>query len=135
VNAEKPKPGAPANAGDSPESLEDSRSHTATGTGRVKFDDRGNAIWEWAITTGAYGQEVSTERMKKLQHPSLAIIDEGAQKDEAAPNYDPYDSTKRGKAPAPAPRKKVDLRRLGEFLKMKKQAEKNKAAGDEDDDK
>jgi hypothetical protein len=131
VNAENPKSAPPPDAGDSKESL-DHRSHSETGTGRVKFDDRGNAVWEWAITTGAYGQEVSTERMKKLQHPSLAIIDE-APKDDAVPNYDPYDSTKRAKAPAPAPKKKVDLRRLGEFLKMKKQAEKNKAGGEDDE--
>ena len=43
--------------------------------------------------------------------------------------YDPYDSGKLGKRP-PAPAKK-DLRRLSEFLKLKKQAANN----DDDDDK
>jgi len=38
--------------------------------------------------------------------------------------YDPYDSGKLGKAPAP-PRKK-DLRKLSEWLKLKKQADDNK---------
>ena len=38
--------------------------------------------------------------------------------------YDPYDSGKLGKKPEP-PRKK-DLRRLGEFLRLKKQAANNK---------
>ncbi len=38
--------------------------------------------------------------------------------------YNPYDSGKLGKTPAP-PRKK-DLRRLSEFLKLKKQADGNK---------
>jgi hypothetical protein len=32
----------------------------AAGTGRVKFDERGNAIWEWQVTTGAFSPEVST---------------------------------------------------------------------------
>ena len=40
--------------------------------------------------------------------------------------YDPYDSGKLGKPPAP---RKKDLRKLSEFLKLKKQA-----AGNKDDD-
>jgi len=32
---------------------------TTNTSGRVKFDDRGNAVWEWAVTTGAFRAEVS----------------------------------------------------------------------------
>ena len=42
--------------------------------------------------------------------------------------YDPYDSGKLGKKPGPPGKK--DLRKLGEWLKLKKQAEGNK---DEDE--
>jgi hypothetical protein len=102
------------------------------GTGRVKFDDRGNAVWEWSVSTGAFGREVSTERLQRLEHPALSIADDGPTPgDVVRPNplgtkkgYDPYDSGKLGKRPE-APRKK-DLRRLGEFLKLKKQAASNK---------
>jgi hypothetical protein len=102
------------------------------GTGRVKFDDRGNAIWEWSIATGAFGREVSTERMQRLEHPALSIADDAPTPLETVranplgtkKGYDPYDSGKLGKKPEP-PRKK-DLRRLGEFLKLKKQAANNK---------
>ena len=45
-------------------------------TGRVKFDERGNAVWEWQISTGAFGREVSTARLKKLQNPTLSIADD-----------------------------------------------------------
>ena len=99
-------------------------------TGRVKFDDRGNAIWEWQIATGAFGLEVSTQRLQKLEHPALSIADEGTQPNAVRPNplgskkgYDPYDSGKLGKTAKP---QKTDLRKLGEWLKLKKQAEKNK---------
>ena len=103
----------------------------AKGTGRVKFDDRGNAIWEWSVATGAFGHEVTTERLHKLEHPSLSLADDAsATSDTVRPNplgtkkgYDPYDSGKLGKPPA-APRKK-DLKRLSEWLKLKKQAANN----------
>jgi hypothetical protein len=103
-------------------------------TGRVKFDDRGNAIWEWALATGAFGREVSTARLKTLEHPALSIADDAPTPLEplhANPlgtkkGYNPYDSGKLGKPPAP---RKTDLRRLSEFIKLKKQA-----AGNKDDD-
>src|SRR5579863_9188290 len=101
-------------------------------TGRVKFDDRGNAVWEWSTATGAYGREVSTQRLRSLEHPALSIADDApTPMDTVRPNplgtkkgYDPYDSGKLGKTAA-APRKK-DLRRLSEFFKLKKQAAGNK---------
>lgn len=104
----------------------------ARGTGRVKFDDRGNAIWEWSVATGSFGREVSTARMQKLEHPALSLADDSPTPLETVranplgtkKGYDPYDSGKLGKKPEP-PRKK-DLRRLGEFLKLKKQAANNK---------
>ena len=101
-------------------------------TGRVQFDERGTAVWEWSVATGAFGREVTTERLKKLEHPALSLADD-------APNpyktvrsnplgtkkgYDPYDSGKLGKRPEPP--KKKDLRRLSEVLKLKKQAAGNK---------
>jgi hypothetical protein len=100
-------------------------------TGRVKFDDRGNAIWEWSIATGAFGREVSTERLQKLEHPALSLADDAPTPHDAVranplgtkKGYDPYDSGKLAKAAAP---RKKDLRRLSEFLKLKKQAAGNK---------
>jgi hypothetical protein len=100
-------------------------------TGRVKFDERGNAVWEWQVTTGAFGVEVSTQRLQKLEHPALSIADDAPTPFETVRSnplgtkkgYDPYDSGRLGKKPPPA---KKDLRKLSEWLKLKQQAESNK---------
>jgi hypothetical protein len=107
-------------------------------SGRVQFDDRGNAIWEWAVSTGAFGREVSTERMKKLENPGLSLADDAPTPfDKVKPNpqgvvkgYNPYDSGKLGRT-GPAPPKKKDLRKLSDWLQLKKQAENR---GPEDDE-
>jgi hypothetical protein len=101
-------------------------------TGRVKFDDRGNAIWEWSIATGAFGREISEERLHRLEHPALSLADDAPTPLETVranplgtkKGYNPYDSGKLGKPPAPP--RKTDLRRLSEFIKLKKQAAGNK---------
>lgn len=132
MNNDKPKPTSnPAPSGPGEPS-----SKTAAGgdksSGRVKFDDRGNAVWEWQLGTGTFGTEVSTQTLEKLEHPALSIADEGPSPFETVranplgtkKGYDPYDSGRLGKKPG-APQKK-DLRRLSEWLKLKKQHEGNK---------
>jgi hypothetical protein len=131
VSANHPKPSVKPgdDAAGSPSAPEQKTGDNTTG--RVKFDERGNAVWEWSVATGAFGREVSTERLQKLEHPALSIADDAPTPfDTVRPNplgtkkgYDPYDSGKLGKAQAPA---KKDLRKLSEFLKLKKQAAGNK---------
>ena len=107
-------------------------------TGRVKFDERGNAVWEWQVATGAFGREVTTQRLQKLEHPALSIADDAPTPFETVranplgtkKGYDPYDSGKLG-GKKPEPQKK-DLRKLSEWLKLKKQAEANKTDDPED---
>jgi hypothetical protein len=132
VSTEKPK--SSTNAG--PKGPADDTAKSARvdkPTGRVKFDERGNAVWEWQVATGAFGREVSTQRLQKLEHPALSLADDSPTPFETArPNplgkkkgYDPYDSGKLGGKKPDVPQKK-DLRRLSEWLKLKKQAESNK---------
>ena len=131
MSANHPKPSVkPGADGAGSPSAPDEKTGDNT-TGRGKFDERGNAVWEWSVSTGAFGREVSTERLQKLEHPALSIADDAPTPfDTVRPNplgtkkgYDPYDSGKLGKAQAPA---KKDLRKLSEFLKLKKQAAGNK---------
>ena len=100
-------------------------------TGRVQFDDRGNAIWEWSVATGAFGREVSTERLQKLEIPGLSLAEDAPTPsfNKVKPNpqgvvkgYNPYDSGRLGKAEPP---RKKDLKKLSEWLELKKQASKN----------
>jgi hypothetical protein len=107
---------------------------TRNNSGRVKFDDRGNAVWEWAVATGSFATDISTSRLKKLENHTLSLADDAPApaSDIVKPNpkgvvqgYSPYDSGLLAKT-ARAPAKKKDLRRLGEFIKLREQATRNK---------
>jgi hypothetical protein len=107
-------------------------------SGRVKHDDRGNAIWEWAVSTGIFGAEGaegSTQRLKKLDNPTLCLAEDappptGAVKKNplgTVKGYSPYDSGVLDKKEAP---RKKDLRKLGEWLRLKKLADSNKSGAE-----
>ena len=107
---------------------------TRNNSGRVKFDDRGNAVWEWAVTTGSFATDVSTARLKKLENHTLSLADDAPPPANnivkpnpkgAVQGYSPYDSGLLARTDR-QPAKKKDLRRLGEFLKLREQATRNK---------
>jgi hypothetical protein len=115
---------------------------TQNNTGRVKFDERGNAVWEWAVTTGSFGSNVTTERLQKLDS-QLSLADEAppARNELVKENakgvvqgYSPYDSGLLVKETAPV-KKKTDLRRLSEWLKLRNQVNQKKTSdGGEDEE-
>ena len=99
-------------------------------SGRVQFDERGNAIWEWALSTGAFGRDVSSQRLRRLEHPALSIAQDAPTPSErvvtnphgVVRGYDPYDS---GRLDKTARRRKKDLRKLSEWIALKKSAADN----------
>lgn len=103
--------------------------------GKVKFDDRGNAIYEWSVATGEFARDSSTERLRKLENPSLSLAEDAPTPVEVARSnplgtikgYNPYDSGKLGGKEVP---KKKDLKKLSEWLALRKQAAENKQEGE-----
>jgi hypothetical protein len=92
--------------------------HDIDASGRVKFDDRGNAIWE-------------TQRGRHLEHPGLSIADEEPPPEGMArPNghgarvgYNPYQSGMLDKKDE-RPRKR-DLKALSAWIQLKKNLRQN----------
>jgi hypothetical protein len=122
-------------------------------SGRVSFDARGNAVWEWSMATGKFGGNVDTERLKKL-YPDLKIQDDlpkkaktfGTSPDQRGPGFDPYDTHAQRPAKSeprdPAsgidpynstsappektrPTKPKDLRRLSEWIQKQRGSKKD----------
>jgi hypothetical protein len=55
-------------------------------SGRVKFDERGQAVWEWAVQTGMFDRNASTQRIRALTEApgSLEIAETPAAQPAAA---------------------------------------------------
>ncbi len=86
------------------------------------------------MKTGEFVKDTPTERLKKLENPDLSLADDAPLSPRAPANptgtvtgYNPYNS---GKLDSKGARKKKDLRKLGEWLTLKRQAERNKRKDD-----
>jgi hypothetical protein len=74
-------------------------------SGRVRHDERGMAVWDWAVATGEFATLSATRAMKKLQVADLKI-DDTTQKPELSlekagrdvgGGFDPYNGAGTGK--------------------------------------
>ena len=45
-------------------------------SGRVRHDERGNAVWDIAVSTGVFALESTSKLLKRLEAPELKIADE-----------------------------------------------------------
>jgi hypothetical protein len=96
--------------------------------GRIAFDDRGNAVYEWNEDHLSEDSEAAERaRRKALDHPGLSMVEEEQRNNAPIQNnakglrlgYNPYES---GLLPRKPVAKKRDLRELSKWLEMKKRA-------------
>ena len=63
--------------------------------GRIAFDDRGNAVWQWRSDTGTFKSDIDTNRVRQLQEATSAELAGEAQVATPAPRppgNDPYNT-------------------------------------------
>ena len=101
--------------------------------GRVEHDERGNARMEWAPLPD------TTDNADRVVLELLEDTGPGARASTAprpaSSGFQPYASghvDPFGAAPAAAPRKPKDLRKLGEWLKMTRELEERRKRGETD---
>jgi hypothetical protein len=94
--------------------------------GRIAFDERGNAIYEWNDDRFSEdGEAGERARRQALDHPGLSFVDEDQPANTPIQNnakgtrigYNPYESGLLQRKPA---KPKRDLRELSKWIEMKK---------------
>jgi hypothetical protein len=102
----------------------------------IVHDERGNARVEW-IDAGRAGVPLERAPLSVEQTPARGDAGKLAVERTRASGFDPY--ARVGGAHAPAPKKnapvKRDLRKLGEWIKLKRELEARKTEGDDSDSK
>jgi hypothetical protein len=78
-------------------------------SGRVRHDERGMAVWDWAVATGEFATLSATRAMKKLELDDLKIVEPTGPKVSASPQGrdvggggDPYNQRGSGQRPGEA---------------------------------
>ena len=94
-------------------------------SGRIAFDERGNATWEWQGETGQFDRDIDTQRLKTL---GSDLSCDGDELHDPAPPHDPYNSSALPADAQPRPRKRSldDLRRLSEEIKAAREKQGRK---------
>ncbi len=95
-------------------------------SGRIAFDERGNATWEWQGETGQFDRDIDTERLKTI---GSDLSCDGEHFADQAPSHDPYNRSTMPANDQSRPRKRTlgDLRRLSEEIKAAREKQGRKS--------
>ena len=92
-------------------------------SGRIAFDDRGNARWEWRTETGNFKADIDTHKVRALQESTDETL--GATQASSIPSCDPYRTADAPRVAQKSPRRTLDdMRRLSEEIKRARAAQK-----------
>lgn len=68
-------------------------------SGRVRHDERGNAVWDWIKDTGRHALESTSRLLRRLEAPQLEVEDKQEEElrmqsdRDPGGGYDPYDQS------------------------------------------
>jgi hypothetical protein len=93
-------------------------------SGRIAFDDRGKAVWEWRTETGTFEAVADTQKVRALQDSTNVSIGDAPT---PPPGDDPYSTgDRRSFIEKRAPRRTLDdMRKLSEEIKRARAAKKS----------
>jgi hypothetical protein len=92
-------------------------------SGRIAFDDRGNARWEWRTETGNFKADIDTHKVRALQESTGATLGGNQVQMPAAASGDPYRTADAPRHSEKTPRRTLDdMRRLSEEIKRARDA-------------
>ena len=94
-------------------------------SGRIAFDDRGKAVWEWRTDTGTFKTDIDTKQVKALQEATNVDISEAPT---PPASDDPYSTGDKSSLIAKrAPRRTLDdMRKLSEEIKRARKRTRNR---------
>jgi hypothetical protein len=95
-----------------------------TPSGRIAFDERGKASWEWRTDTGTFKADVDTRQVRALQDAANVDISDAPT---PPTSDDPYSTgDKRSLIAKRAPRRTLDdMRKLSEEIKRARHHKKS----------
>jgi hypothetical protein len=92
-------------------------------SGRIAFDDRGNARWEWRTETGDFKSDIDTRTVRALQESTDETL--GGTQPSPISSGDPYRTADAPPAGGKTPRRTLDdMRRLSEEIKRARATQK-----------
>jgi hypothetical protein len=95
-------------------------------SGRIAFDARGNAVWQWRTESGDFKSDVDTQTVRAIQNATdVNLGDPPATCSPSQPvNHDPY-STAGAPRGQKSPRRTLDdMRKLSEEIKRARDPKK-----------